>query len=125
MGFVLIQSYLSSPSLGRMCTKVKVCNQIHFFTPEYLCACVPLDNRHLNYLFKIFTISNIKRLNHKSFYHILLLLSGDISLNPGPKNNLQSLDSNEWNVFKSKGLTFLLLIQMQKKNTFLVTLTYV
>ena len=28
MGFVLIQSYLSSPSPGRMCTKVKVCNEI-------------------------------------------------------------------------------------------------
>ena len=35
---------------------------------------------------------------------MLLLLSGDISLNPGPKNNLQPLDSDEWNVFKSKGL---------------------
>ena len=32
MGFVFIQSYLlSSPPLGRMCTKVKVCNEIKFF----------------------------------------------------------------------------------------------
>ena len=29
---------------------------------------------------------------------------GDISLIPGPKNNVQPLDSNERNVFKSKGL---------------------
>ena len=27
-----------------------------------------------------------------------------LSLNPGPRNNIQSLDSNEWNIFKSKGL---------------------
>ena len=59
-------------------------------------------NIRFNYKFKIFTISNIKRLNSKSFYRILLLLSGDISLNPGPKNNLQQLDSNERNVFKIK-----------------------
>ena len=62
------------------------------------------DNIHFNYKFKIFVISNIKRLNNKSFYRKLLLLSGDISLKPGPKSTLQRLDSNEWNVFKSKGL---------------------
>ena len=104
LGFVFIQSYLSSHSLGRICTKVKVCNEIHFFTPQYIWAYVALDNFCLNYSFNMFTTSNIKQLNNKPFYCILLLLSGDISLNPGPKNNLQPLDSNEWNVFKSKGL---------------------
>ena len=94
----------SSPSLGRMCTKVKVCNQIQFFTPEYIRACVAFNNFCLNYLFKISIILIIKRLNSNSFYRILLLVSGDISLNPGPKNNFQPLDSNDWNVFKSKGL---------------------
>ena len=87
-----------------MCTKVKICNETQFFTPEYTTACVTLDNLCLNYSLKLFTISNSKRLNNKSFYCILLLLSGDISLNLGPKNNLQPLNSNEWNVFKSKGL---------------------
>ena len=87
-----------------MCTKVKICNETQFFTPEYTSACVTLDNLCLNYSLKLFTISNSKRLNNKSFYCILLLLSGDISLNLGPKNNLQPLNSNEWNVFKSKGL---------------------
>ena len=100
MGFVFIQSYLSSPSLERMCTKVKVCNEIHIFLPEYIRASVALDNVCLKYSFKTFTISNIKRLNNKSIHRILLLLSGDISLNPGPKNNLQPLDLIEWNDFK-------------------------
>ena len=40
-----------------------------------------------------------KRMNSKSFLCILLILSGDISLNPGPTDNNQSLDTNEWNVF--------------------------
>ena len=34
---------------------------------------------------------------------MLLLFSGDISLNPGPVYN-QSLHSNEWNVLRSKGI---------------------
>ena len=34
----------------------------------------------------------------------MLILSGDTSLNPGPVYNSKSLDSNEWNVFKSKDI---------------------
>ena len=34
----------------------------------------------------------------------MLIHSGDISLNAGPVYNKKSLDSNEWNVFKSKGI---------------------
>ena len=43
-------------------------------------------------------------MNNKSFLRILLILSGYISLNPGPVYNNQSLHSNEWNVFRSKGI---------------------
>ena len=76
-----------------MCAKVQACNHIQSFAPEYRCACDALDNICFNYQFKNFTMSNIKRLNNKSIYRILLLLSGGNSLNPGPKNNLQPLDS--------------------------------
>ena len=102
MVFAFIQTYISLPSLGRMCTKPKACNQIKFFTPEYAHVCDALGNHCLNYQCKIFTISNIKWINSKSFYEILL--PGDISLSPGRKNNVQLLDSSDWNVFKSKGL---------------------
>ena len=60
-GFCFTQSYLSSPSLGRMCSKVKACNQIHFFTPEYMRLCYELDNLCFCHQFKVFTISNIKQ----------------------------------------------------------------
>ena len=43
-------------------------------------------------------------MNNSSFIHILLILPGDITLNPGPVYNNQSLDVNEWNVFRSKGI---------------------
>ena len=42
-------------------------------------------------------------MNNKSFLRILLILSSDISLNPGPVYNIQSLHSYEWNVLRSKG----------------------
>ena len=102
MSFVFIQSYVSLPSLGRVCNKVKVCHEIQFFTPEYTRACAALHNFCLSYSFKLFTISNFKQLNNESFYRILPLLSGEISLNPGHKNSLQQFDSNEWIFFKIK-----------------------
>ena len=41
------------------------------------------------------------------YYRLLLLLSGDIKLNPGPFYNLQPLDHDKWNILKYKGLPFL------------------
>ena len=84
---------LSSPPLGKMFSKVKVCNQIQFFTPEYSALVTAqkvkfsmkdffskcdqirrfhflrtydeLDNIHLNYQLQVFTILNTKRIaNH-------------------------------------------------------------
>ena len=43
-------------------------------------------------------------MNNKYFLRILLILSGDIRLNAGPVYNNESLESNKWNVFKSKGI---------------------
>ena len=45
--------------------------------------------------------------NYNSYYRLLLLLSGDISLNPGPFHNLQPLDHDEWNCSKHRELHFL------------------
>ena len=46
----------------------------------------------------------LKQMSNKSFLCIVLILSADISLNPGPIYNNDSLDPNEWDVFKLKGI---------------------
>ena len=66
--------------------------------------CDDLISFRFNCLRKFHFIPKLKRINNKSFLGILLLLSGDFSLNPGPVYNNQSLHSNEWNVFRSKGI---------------------
>ena len=43
--------------------------------------------------------------NYSTFYQILLLLSGDISLNPGP--TLDSVSQSFWKPFQHKGLNSL------------------
>ena len=51
--------------------------------------------------------SKLKYQNLNSFSHLLLLLSGNISLNPGPVHQDTLQCSNEWNVFKNRGLHFI------------------
>ena len=41
------------------------------------------------------------------YFHLLILLSGDISLNPGPNHQHKLQCLNEWNIFKSSGLYFI------------------
>ena len=74
------------------------------FTPEYLNANNKLHEAFLNPQYTVLTISKLKQVNNKYFYLLLILLSGDISLNSGPVCKHQILNRTEWNIFKTKGL---------------------
>ena len=102
--FIFLQIHLDLPSRQKTYLKIKVFNKIQFFTVEFIHTCDDLISFCFNYLCKFHLIPKLKRINNKSFLRILLLLSGDISLNPGLVYNNQSLHSNEWNVFRSKGI---------------------
>ena len=85
---------------------VKKILQNKSFTLEFIPTCDDLISFRFNYLCTFHTIPKLKRMNNKSFLRILLILSGvfQIFLNPGPIYDNQSLHSNEWNVFRSKGI---------------------
>ena len=50
--------------------------------------------------------SNLRYWNNKTYFRLLLLLSRDISLNPGPINGSQQHNYDQWAVFKKRGLHF-------------------
>ena len=102
--FIFLQIHLDLPFRQKTHLKIKVFNEIQFFTLDFIHTCDYLIGFRFNYLCKFHTIPKLKRMNYKSFLGILFILSGDISLNPGPVYNNQSLHSNEWNVFRSKGI---------------------
>ena len=52
-------------------------------------------------------IANLKYQSYKNFYYFLLLLSGDLSLNPGPVQISPVVSVNTWEPFNEKGLNFL------------------
>ena len=89
--FIFLQIYLDLPFRQKTYLKIKDFNKMQFFTLEFIHSCDDLISFRFNYLWKFHTIPNLKRMNNKSFLGILLILSGDVSLNPGPVYNNHSL----------------------------------
>ena len=77
------------------------------FTYESTDACNLLQTSHIHNGFVFFVLSKFKNRNKDSFMKLLLLHSGDISLNPGPSHINQTSDNNDWDVFKARGLHFI------------------
>ena len=102
--FIFLQIQLDLPSRQKTYLKIKFFNRIQFFTLQFIHTCDDLISCRCNYLCKFHTIPELKRMNSKSFRRILLILSGDISLNPEPVYNNEPLDPKEWNVFRLKGI---------------------
>ena len=73
---------------------VKLCHQIEVFTPEYLDAKNKLHEASVSSQFILLTISKLKQINNKSFYRLLIIFLGEISLNPGPVCRYQLLNTS-------------------------------
>ena len=54
-----------------------------------------------------FSISKLQYRNSNSYFNLLLLLSGDISLNPGPPHNNQLQPKSKQSIFNSRWLYFI------------------
>ena len=105
MCIVFLCSFFYSPFKHKsVYNDIKLCHQIEVFTPEYLSANDKLHEAFLSPQYTVLTISKLKQVNKKSFYRLLIILSGDISLNLGPAYKHQILNTTEWDVFKTEGL---------------------
>ena len=78
-----------------------------FFTIELINKFESLYASPLHSQSNFLSVSQLMYCNSNSYHRLLLLLSDDISLNPGPFHSLPPLDQNEWNIFKHRGLHFL------------------
>ena len=66
---------------------IKICSQLHFFNYESINTCDDVETSCLHSDLVFFSISKLQYRNFNSYFNLLLLLSGDISLNPGPPHN--------------------------------------
>ena len=103
MTFVFLKYKNSSDFFNR----VRTCTRSEFFTFEFMNICDNLQFLVTRMNNTFYSLSKLKYRNLNSYFHFLILLSGDISLNPGPtyQHKLQRL--NKWNTFKSRGLHFI------------------
>ena len=74
-----------------------------FFNFEYFKFCKTNYLQTLNENMSLLAFSQMKIKNRNKFLRIILLLSGDIELNPGPTQ----LDENTFSCFRNRGLHFL------------------
>ena len=73
-----------------------------FFTIELINKFESVYPYHLHSQSVFLSVSQLKYRNSNSHYRLILYLSGDTSLKPGPFQNLQQLDHDEWIIFKHK-----------------------
>ena len=54
-----------------------------------------------------YSVSKLRYRNLNSFFNLLILLSGDISLTPVTNHQHELQCLNKWNIFKARGLHFI------------------
>ena len=75
-----------------------------FFTHDTIEITNEVNTSYFQSELSFFPISKLRFKNDNSFYLLLLLLSGDISLDPGPFSNSQLFKQEEWQHFSNRGL---------------------
>ena len=83
------------------------CPKNDFFNLETLTSCRHIQHITLHKNFVFLAVTNLKYKNYTSFYKFLLLLSGDVSLNPGSVQRSPDISPNIWEPLNKKGLHFL------------------
>ena len=87
---------------------VKLCNRLQFYSPDYISTCNELHEICLQSQFSILTISKLRAIsNNKYFYRLILIFSGDISLNSRSAYNHHPPNLKQLNIFKIQGFHLL------------------
>ena len=86
---------------------VRTCTRSEFFAFEFMNTCDYFQFLVTRMNSTLYSVSKLKYRNLNSSFHLLILLSGDISLNPGPTHQHKLQCLNEWTIFKSRGLHFI------------------
>ena len=109
----LIQFTIAFHSLKFVCHSKPSLNTIlrnsptkEFFTTEVLRITYKINEFSADMYFKLFTISKMKNKYNRLYLRMVLILSGDIELNPGPVDKNQ-IKKEDFEVFNNKGLHFM------------------
>ena len=88
-------------------TSLQKCSTNEFFNLETITLCHYIQHITLHQNLVCLAITNLKYKDYNNFYQFVLLLSGDVSLNPGPLQISPTVNFNIWEPLNKKGLHFL------------------
>ena len=89
--------------------RLKDCHNSNFFSIELIKIINSINSaeRHLDVCYFALSKLNFKKNKHMKFYQLLILLSGDISLNPGPCQYIPDQNKDLFQPFRKRRLHFL------------------
>ena len=99
--------FLKNKNSSDFFNKVRVCTRSEFFASEFMNICDDFEFSVTRMNSAFYSVFKLEYRNLNSYFHLLILLSGDISLNPGSNHQHKLQCLNEWNIFKSRGLHFI------------------
>ena len=100
--FIIITVLKSSNQPPDSFKELKAHPTKEFFTIESLKLIHKIINLNELKYFTNITLGKMKYKHHCLFFKFIILLSGDVNLNPGPQNNVQQ--QNLWDNFSKRGL---------------------
>ena len=96
---LFLQKHIKTPDRNEA---IRSCSTHEFFTFDYINTCGNIQSFGTQLTINHFLISKLRYKNLYSFFQLLLLLAGDISLNPCLIHQ-----AIEWNVFQNRGIHFI------------------
>ena len=103
----LIFLFLKNKNSSDFFNKVRVCTRSEFFASEFMNICDDFKFSVTQMNSTFYSASKLKYRNLNSYFHLLMLLSGGISLNSGPNHQHKLQCLSKWNILKSRGLHFI------------------
>ena len=102
MSFLFLQNKNSSDFFN----DVETCTRSEFFASEFMNICNDFQFSVTRINSAFYCVSKLEYRNLNSYFHLLILFSGDISLNPGPNHQHKLQRLNEWNSLHFIHLSF-------------------
>ena len=103
MTFLFLKNKISSDFFN----DVRTCTRSEFFASEFMTICDDFQFSVTRMNSTFYSVSKLEYKNLNSYFHLLILLSGDISPKPRPNHQHKLQFLNEWTIFKSRGLHFI------------------
>ena len=85
-------------------TSIQKYSTNEFFNLKSIASCHYIQHIILHRNLVCLVITNLKYEDYNNFYQFLLLLSGDVSVNPGPVQISPAVNVNIWEPLNKKGL---------------------